>query len=173
MDKGFVGIDPGDKGFFTLIYPTGIQYYQIPLIKKKVDYTELAKIVEDLFWTYGDNIHVVLEDVHAIFGAAAKSTFNFGHIAGFLEGLVNAYKMPYTKVAPKKWQKEMFEGIPVQQKPSSTGKTMVNDTKAMALMAAKRLFPKENLLATARSSKPHDGKVDSLLMAEYCRRNFK
>jgi len=34
------------------------------------------------------------------------------------------------------------------------------------------LFPKVNLLMTERSSVPHDGLVDALLMAEYARRKF-
>ena len=81
--------------------------------------------------------------------------------------------IPYTKVQPKKWQKQAWEGIPLIKKPSSTGKTQVTDTKAMSLIAAKRLFPKEDLRATERSKIPHDGKVDSLLMANHCLRNFK
>jgi hypothetical protein len=117
--------------------------------------------------------HCVLEDVHSIFGASSSSTFDFGWGLGVIEGVLVANKIPYTKVQPKKWQKEMFEGIPLQQKPSSTGKTMKTDTKAMAEQAAKRLFPSIDLRATERSKKSSDGKVDALLMCEFCRRNFK
>ena len=53
-----------------------------------------------------------------------------------------------------------------------TGSKTKVDTKAMALMAAKRLFPKVNLIMTERSTTPHDGLVDALLMAEYARRKF-
>lgn len=117
-------------------------------------------------------IHCVIEDVHAKFGSSAKATFSFGYVCGATEAMLIAHDIPYTKVNPKKWQKEMWEGIPVQKKPSSSGKTMVNDTKLMSLMAAKRLFPEVDLRASNRSKIPHDGKVDSLLLAEYCRRKF-
>jgi hypothetical protein len=34
------------------------------------------------------------------------------------------------------------------------------------------LFPKVNLLMNEKSSVPHDGLVDALLIAEYARRKF-
>jgi hypothetical protein len=62
----------------------------------------------------------------------------------------------------------MHEGIPkiTKQGLAST------ETKAMSLLAAKRLFPNEDLRATERCAKAHDGKVDALLLAEFCRRHF-
>jgi len=173
MSKVFLGIDPGSKGFLTLINGNNIEYWAIPTIKNKVDYQELSKIFYNLFMKYEDNIHVVLEDVHSIFGASSKSTFSFGHIQGFIEGCLSSFQLPYTKVQPKKWQKLAWEGIPLIKKPSTSGKTQVTDTKAMSLMAAKRLFPKEDLRATERSKVPHDGKIDSLLIAYYAKCNFK
>lgn len=165
-----VGIDPGKSGFITEISVRGIISYPIPTIKGKfIDILELHDILENISFT---DAHVVLEDVHAIFGSSAKSTFSFGFVCGLIEGILVSLKIPYTKVQPKKWQKVMWEGIPVIKKPSTTGKTQVTDTKAMSLMAAKRLFPDVDLRATERSTKPHDGKIDSLLLAEYCRRNF-
>ena len=172
MSKVYVGIDPGANGFITIIMDHNISSYPVPKIKTKVDYSALSgifSIVKDM----GNEIHCVLEDVHAIFGTSAKSTFNFGHIQGFIEGCLTSEVIPYTKVQPKKWQKTMWEGIPLIQKPITSGKTMVTDTKAMSLMAAKRLFPGYDLTATERSVKPHDGKIDSLLMAEYCKRKFR
>ena len=47
------------------------------------------------------------------------------------------------------------------------------DTKAAALVAAKRLWPDEKFLATERSKVPHDGIVDALLIAEHTRREFR
>jgi hypothetical protein len=84
-----------------------------------------------------------------------------------------AFKIPYTKIAPKKWQRQMFEGVSLMTKPSKTGKTQQVDTKAMALIAAQRIFPYADLKASPRCKKAHDGIVDSLLMAQYCRLNFK
>ena len=44
------------------------------------------------------------------------------------------------------------------------------DTKAAALRVATQLWPDEDFRASARSSTPHDGIVDALLIAEYGRR---
>ena len=169
-----VGIDPGKNGYICINYKGSIEFKRIPLIGKVYDVKELS----ELFGTIkaiGDmtsHVHCVIEDVHAIFGSAAGSTFEFGYGVGLLEMGLVAYNIPFTKVAPKKWQKQMFEGIPEQKKPSSTGKTMKTDTKLMAEMAAKRIFPNIDLRDTERCKKSHDGKVDALLICEYCKRNF-
>lgn len=174
--KIYIGIDPGKSGFITyFLSGEEIKYFPIPLIGKKiVD----IKALDDFFKTlkaldqhYG--MYCIIEDVHAMFGSSAKATFSFGHIVGVLEALIISNEIPFTKVAPKKWQKEMWEGIPMIHKPSSTGKTLVTDTKAMSEVAAKRIFPNEDLRKTNRSSKSDDNKVDSLLICEYCKRNFK
>ena len=172
-DKAYVGVDPGINGFICILHKDSNFSYPVPKIKNKVDYQELSKLFWDISFEYAGKIHLVLEDVHAIFGAGAKSTFNFGHIQGFIEGCLVSYSIPYTKVQPKAWQKVMWEGIPLITKPSSTGKTKVKDTKAMSLMAAKRFHPLIDLRATERSNKPHDGKVDSLLISSYCKYKFK
>jgi hypothetical protein len=43
------------------------------------------------------------------------------------------------------------------------------DTKPAALAKAKQLWPEETFLASARSTKPHEGIVDAYLIAEYGR----
>ena len=117
--------------------------------------------------------HVYIEDVRSIFGSSAKSNFTFGENKGILIGIVAAYKLRYTLVYSKTWQKVAWQGIrPVTKKVKgkSKGKVVMKDkvdTKATSLLACKRLFPKVNLLATSRSKKPHDGLVDSLLIAYY------
>jgi len=60
----------------------------------------------------------------------------------------------------------MFTGV---EEITITGKS-TRDTKAMALVAAKRLFPGRDFKLTDRSTKPHDGMVDALLMSEYGKR---
>jgi hypothetical protein len=169
----YIGIDPGKQGYITTCFNDELTFYAIPMIGKKVyDVKELANIFA--FINKADTkIYCVLEDVHAKYGSSAGSTFEFGFGLGLIEGLLAANGIPYSKIQPKKWQKQMFEGVKELSKPSSTGKTMVTDTKAMALIAAKRMFPDVDLRDTKRCTTPHDGKVDSLLMCEYCKRNFK
>jgi hypothetical protein len=165
--KIYGGIDPGKEGAVAMVDDAGktVQYYAFPKIGNEVDIqglTEILIALKELNLT-----HLVLENVHSIAGSSAKSNFSFGHTNGIIEGVLVALKIPYTKVQPKAWQKEMFNGIPVQQK---DGK---NDTKLMSLLASKRLFPEEKFLATSRSKVPHDGITDAVLMSEYCRRKFK
>lgn len=167
----YIGIDPGKNGFISVLQDDAKSFIPIPLIGKEYDIKELSNIFQFLN-KYDTKVYAVLEDVHAIFGASASATFEFGFGLGLLEALLVANNIPYSKIQPKKWQKQMFEGIPEITKPSSTGKTMKTDTKAMALMAAKRMFPDIDLRATDKCKKPHDGKVDALLMCEYCKRNF-
>lgn len=170
MKEIAIGIDVGKKGAIAFISKDKKEkgYFQIPLIKsKEIDITALSGIFNDLALDY-DIGFVGIEDVHSVFGASAKANFQFGRCLGLLEGMTIAYTMPFSKVKPKDWQKEMWEGV---TKILVSGKKKV-DTKATSLVAAQRLFPGEKFLATARSSVPHDGIVDALLIAEYCRRKF-
>ena len=163
-----IGIDPGRNGFICVMKDDTIYYESIHLVGDKVDLHELYSVFARVA-TQGDkDLHCILEDVHAVFGSSAKSTFNFGWIVGVIETFLVCFYIPYTKVTPKVWQSEMWQGIP---KITKQGKNSA-DTKAMSLLAAKRLFPNEDLRATERCTKPHDGLVDSLLLAEYCRRKF-
>jgi hypothetical protein len=167
--KVHIGIDPGKNGGIFFYEKGSYLFKQIPLIGKEFD----VKALSDIFSEYSEYFcYAVIEDVHSIFGASAGATFDFGFGCGLLEGILVSHGIPYTKVQPKKWQAEMFEGIPLQQKPSSTGKTVQKDTKRMAEMAAKRLFPSIDLRMSDKCKKSHDGKVDALLICEYCKRNF-
>lgn len=173
MSKLIVGVDPGKKGAFAFITPDGTGHtMKVPLIKsKELDTRELARLVRG-FVDLGEEVVIVLEDVHSIFGASAGSNFAFGHINGFLEGLCNAYGYRYHKVQPKTWQKMMHEGIPVITKPAKkVGGKPTKDTKAMSLMAAKRLFP-DYSFTKGRGVVPDDNIVDAVLLMEYGRRVF-
>jgi len=171
MGKTFVGIDPGKDGYICINYGGEFEFHPIPKIGKEFDILELATIIGHI--SHLGDVHCTLEDVHAIFGSAAGSTFTFGFGCGLIEGMLVMAGIPYTKIQPKKWQKQMFEGVAVQMMKQSTGKTMVVDTKSMAEISAKRLFPAVDLRDTPRCRTSHDGKVDALLMCEYSKRNFK
>ena len=172
MGKTYIGIDPGKTGYITVfVEGSGYFFKSIETIGSEVDIKDLS----DFLGQCTDVSMCVLEDVHAIFGSAASSTWEFGKVCGIIEAILVIHKIPFTKIQPKKWQKEMWEGIPIQQKPSSTKKTMQTDTKLMSELVAKRLFPDLDLRRntdSTRSKKIDHNKVDSLLMCEYAKRKF-
>jgi len=176
-----IGIDPGKNGAIVWMDSDGIvlEKQPMPLVGKEFDLHQFSKLLDEIIW--GKSIHVFIEQVHAIYGSAAGATFTFGEIYGAIKGIVSAKAIPYTLVQPKKWQKVIYQGIPEIRKPSITitkGKRAGQkqkgklDTKAMSLLAAKRLFPNVDLRASERCKKPHDGIVDALLITEYGRRTL-
>lgn len=161
-----IGIDVGKSGAICIDIDGSISTHIMPLTSNKVlDTRGLMDIIMNL--PDCEDIHAVIEDVHSIFGASAAANFSFGFNCGYLEGIISTLEIPYTKIAPKIWQKEMWQGVPLIK--NSNKKT---DTKGMSLIAARRLFPKENFLASSRCKVPHDGIVDAMLICEYCKRKF-
>jgi len=166
--NNYLGIDPGKDGAFIIINDEKeiVKISLIPTIGNEYDKLEMIKIVEAY-----DIKHAVLENVHAPQLGGRTSCFEFGRGKGLLEMLLFALEIPHTQVLSRTWQKEMWSGIRIQYKPGSTKKT--KDTKATSLLAAKSLFPSQDLRKSIRATKPHDGIVDALLMAEFCRRKYR
>lgn len=167
----FIGIDVGKGGAVCLLTSDGTTSCMVTptLPDGDIDSRFLYEHVRSLSREYEIKM-VVIEKVHAIFGAGAKSTFEFGRSAGIVESIVCALGLPFTMVPPKVWQKEMWSGVDKVMKPNKSV-----DTKATSLVAAKRLFPNSVLTDTGKpkSKKAHDGIVDAILLAEYGRRIWK
>ena len=171
MNKIYIGVDPGSDGYISVI-DNGEYYFQ-PI--KDIPMLEIAAFVSGFKDT---QCVAVIEDVHALHGTSSGSMFNFGMSKGFLLGLLIAYKIPYVLVAPKEWQNGVWinadkEYITQKQKLKSGEERTVRkiDTKPTSFNAALRLFPNVDFRKSSKCKKPHDGKVDALLMAEYARRN--
>ena len=169
-NKIYVGIDPGAKGFITAVVNGKHDFLSI----SDNNVIEINKYLASLK-SQGEVV-AIMEEVHAIFGSAAKATFSFGEIFGLLKGLLIANTIPYHLIPPKTWQKEIWANpdmvVAYKQvvvKGKATTRKEVN-TKATSLNAALRLFPDVDFRKTARCKKPDDNKVDSLLIAEYGRR---
>lgn len=172
MSKIYVGIDPGAKGFVAVVSEFGWRHFSI------VDHSrrELAEYIEKLAKDNILEVVVAMEEVHAIFGASAKSTFEFGEIFGLLKGLIIAHNLPYHLVAPKTWQAQIWineDKVYTYGKVNAkTGKvTKSVNTKATSLNAATRLFPGMDFRRTPSCKNVDDNKVDATLIAEYARRN--
>lgn len=178
MEKTYIGIDPGSVGFITAIFPDGKkEFYSID----ENDDLSLGRILKDIkkrSW----EVVACMEQIHAIFGSSAGSTFAFGEIFGILKGLLIANEIPYHLVPPKEWQKEIWihqDEIYVNKTRNITDrKTGVKvlktikavDPKPTSFNAARRIFPNVDLRKNERCRKLDDNKCDSLLIAEYARR---
>lgn len=177
--KYAVGIDIGKKGGIVIIdEKNNVITMSMPQIKNEIDTHRIVQILKSL----DGEIHVGMEDLHAIFGSSATAMFQFGRALGIIEASVIAFDLPFTKIPPKVWQKEMWMGIkPVE---INTGKLTKSgqikykiDTKGTSLLAAKRLFPtldlKDPIVKITKNNKEsHDGIIDSLLIAAYVKRNL-
>ena len=76
---------------------------------------------------------------------------SYGAIRSILE--TRGYR--HHRIAPQTWQKAVLGNVEKGQ------------TKPAALSRAKQLWPDESFLATAKSTKPHDGLIDAALIAYY------
>jgi hypothetical protein len=164
-----IGVDLGLSGAITILtqppFTKAITPLKIPLIGKDIDYNQLYKIFEPY---KGSDVHVVFERLGVIFGTSKATAFSMGYQSGAIEMICIALALPYTKVPPKVWQKEMFQGVDEITRPGKSSR----DTKAMALVAVKRLYPDFKLTFGDRAEKPHDGLIDSLLLAGFAQRKL-
>lgn len=164
-----IGIDIGKEGAIV-IQEKNLEdkLIKMPKIGKEIDYNQIYSILSPF---EGGNGMVVFEKI--IPYGAKSAMFVLGHQAGAIEMACIALAIPYTIVPPQTWQKEMLGGVTLLTKKSATTKSGISkDTKSMALIAAKRLFPKTKFTFGDRATIPHDGLVDALLMSEYAKRRF-
>lgn len=185
-NKQYIAFDPGKSGAGVIIQGDEITKITFPLIGKEYDLEGMLDIFERFD---RKNCHIVIEDVKALQKPMQAGNWSLSRGKTILEVAAACFGLPYTLVHSKTWQKEIWQGVPIQKK---NGKT---DTKTMTLIAVKRLFPKLDLredketkyyadTSTNRSkgiantpiprkdTKPHEGIVDALAMAEYCKRKF-
>jgi hypothetical protein len=76
---------------------------------------------------------------------------SYGAIRSILE--TRGYR--HHRIAPQTWQKAVLGNVEKGQ------------TKPAALSRARQLWPDESFLATSKSTKPHEGLIDSALIAYY------
>ena len=145
--KIYIGVDPGKSGALALLFPDGT-IEVIPFNSE--GYMAVLSGLK------GQDVKCCLEKVGAMPGQGVVSMFNFGHNLGFIEGLLQANRIPYQMVPPQTWKKEFS----------------LSSDKAKSIEVCQKLFPNVSLLATERSKKPNDGMAEALLLAEYARRKM-
>jgi len=161
----YLGIDPGLMGCLAVIENKKVTLIDIPTIiekkkkngkdkiRRKYDVNALADIFKGFD---AGNTFAVLETVTAMPGQGVVSMLSIGYGAGLYEGMLAMQRISYVKKHPKAWQKEFHIS-------SAAG-----DTKAQGFQIATRLFP--GTVLTSPRGRLLTGRIDSLLICEYCRR---
>lgn len=178
-----LGADPGKHGGVVLVdinnfnnqkhFPTKVKNGRVDV---EFAYAQLEPFKNNI-------VFAVKEQIHAIFGSSATSTFEFGAADGALETLLtllsfnSSAKFPVYTVQPKVWQNTAWKGVdivkgdPIMDK--SSNKQKVNkkgelrfktDTKATSFNAAHMLFPNVSFIPP-RCRNEHDGLIDAALIA--------
>ena len=178
-----LGADPGKHGGIVLI-DTSDYLTQLHFPTKVKDGRVDIEYMLNSLYPFKDNLAcAVKEEIHAIFGSSASSTFEFGAADGALEAFLKILsassknKFPVYTVQPKAWQAVAWKGIdcvkgdPIMDK--ATSKQKVNkkgelrfktDTKATSMNAAHTLFPGVSFIPP-RCRNEHDGLIDAALIA--------
>jgi crossover junction endodeoxyribonuclease RuvC len=155
----YCGIDPGISGALAFIHYDGVVVSDTPCLtftrgKKTVreyDIQEMVHILKDAIASAsGPSIKVYLETASARPMQGVSSTCHFCRGGGIWEGILAALAIPYEKVVPAIWVREII----------GPGKR----DKGEHLLKAKQLFPAADI------GKNHN-RADALLLAEYARRD--
>ena len=168
-DLWVVGIDPGlyNGGIVLLKNGKVKKKWVLPHIKKKeINKKEFKKILKKLA---KKEPTVYIEQVHALYNVSAAATATFMKAFGEIVCAVEVLELRRIEVKPRDWQKKMFKGVPelikaLTKKEKYAGKKKgKRDTKAMALIASNRLFPKTNFIPEG-CRVPNDGWIDAALI---------
>ena len=175
MKKIYIGVDPGKVGFIAIIKDDEYIFYPMPYerVEGKSVFCEscLKPLVEEIAeLCSGYEIHVAIEQVGGRGGWSASNNFNFGYTAGLQKMMFVMLDADILMVRPQKWQSVMRAGYNNIKKSSSTGKTEVNDSKAMAEFIALTEFPDIDFRKSTRARKNDDNKIDAFLIAQYLKR---
>lgn len=148
-----IGIDPGKSGGVSVIWSNGeisCEPWDDGAFIKLMTMANAQNLLDET------KLVCCCEKVGAMPGQGVTSMFNFGKSVGFIEGVLNTFKIPYQLIPPQRWKKEFS----------------LNSDKQKSIDVCKKLFPIVDLKRTERCKTDHDGKAESLLMAEFARRNL-
>lgn len=140
----YIGIDPGKSG--------GIAWIQDgkPCVEKMPETLKDLWEVIDIISNEDVPMVAYIEQVSSSPQMGVKSAFTFGNGFGHLEMALTAASIPFHRVRPQEWQKEM--------------KCLTGGDKNVSKARAQELFP---------SLKITHSTADALLIAEYGRRKAK
>jgi len=137
-----IGIDPGTNGGIAWITDGKPCVEKMPDILQ--DLWELIVSISMSAGTGGIGIHAYIEQVHSSPQMGVKSAFTFGNGFGHLEMALTAAGIPFTRIRPQVWQKELG--------------CLTKGDKNVTKRKAQELFP---------SMKVTHATADALLIATY------
>lgn len=144
-----VGVDPGRSGGIALVSPTELlEVKPLPYRHNMLDVFALRAILAS--WKFDQ---IVLEEVSTHFAASRSASFSFGQSFGEVYAMLRLQTVPLILVRPKVWQADTMGANPKKIPP-----------KERALKLAKHLWPTQDWIV-GRQSNPHDGMVDSAILA--------
>lgn len=179
LDFNVVGIDVGRNGGITVFNVQNgkvlaANIVDMPEAKstKYIDSEALALwICDNTFLNYNHPTYIFFEEAHAMPKQGVVSMFSFGRCFGNIEGMVNTLKMVAAGnntelygyiISPKAWQKGVIE--------NHTWLGNYGMTKARNVEEAIKLYPQLKDKFYGPKGGLKDGRVDSLLIAEFGRR---
>jgi len=148
--KYFIGVDPGLSGGIAVIDP----------VSNVIEVSKTPQTIQDFIDLLGkymnESVFCITEKVHSRPFNGAKANFTFGYINGILHTVLLISKIPHEMVSPQAWMK--YYGM--KKEKNETDTSWKNRLKGRA----QQLFPKTKVTLW---------NADALLIAEYCKRNFK
>lgn len=137
----WIGLDPGQSGGIGFIREDGVTWAEkMPETDK--DLSELLSEKADS-WA---EVFACLESVHSMPGQGVASSFKFGEGFGKLQMALCCNSIPYDRVTPQKWQKELS--------------CLTKGDKNVSKRRAQELFPMVPRIT--------HNIADALLIAKYC-----
>lgn len=157
-----LGIDPGKEGGFAILDGDSVIVEPMPQLNDEIDVAELVRLLAH----YAPQVTACyLENVPIIPKNGSVAHFKLGRSMGMLEGILHALDVPIHLVKPMTWTKAYDHGSLPDGKVDRNARERAIKVARREIVA--RLFPGINLLKTERSSVPHEGMVDALLIAKY------
>jgi hypothetical protein len=158
----YLGCDPGLNGGFGIIDGSHVYGAPIPTFwitmksgkrRQKYDWNAILEFLQ----VRKDAI-VTIEKQYPMPMQGVTSQFTIGIGYGAIRGLLCGLGIVTKTVQAKTWQKEFFK------------RDKEKTTKEQAIEALKEIYPHVDLFASERSTVPHDGIVDAVLISEYGKR---
>lgn len=174
MGTAFIGIDPGLEGAVVGVSVAGQVFCEdTPILhtensagKARRIYDEVAmaiclgkiegklRLLPNCF-----DVHVVIEQVHAMPKQGVASSFTFGMGYGIWLGIIAALGFASTRVTPQRWKKEVLADGP--------------KTDQAVIAFASRLYPTYSPELKTQRGRLLLGRADALLIAHWARQRAK